>query len=66
MPSLQPTRPPTFPYDLRKIKDFPRRLLCPPDAGVGTVRSFKVVPRYQVNLHDVLGASRLNVIPSII
>lgn len=51
----RPPRPANWFYDLRDLAKFPRRLLFPPDAGVGNVRSMKITPRYEVSLNDVLG-----------
>ncbi|EJD44072.1 hypothetical protein AURDEDRAFT_185128 [Auricularia subglabra TFB-10046 SS5] len=53
------SRPSRFHYRLRTLKQFPARLLCPCDAGVGTVRSFRIIPKYDVKLDDVLNARHL-------
>lgn len=53
------TRPSKFTYRLRQLKRFPKRLLCPCDAGVGTVRSLRITPKFDVRLEDVLNAKHL-------
>ncbi|KZV81331.1 hypothetical protein EXIGLDRAFT_779856 [Exidia glandulosa HHB12029] len=53
------TRPSKFTYRLGQLKHFPKRLVCPCDAGVGTVRSFKITPKFDVKLDDVLNARHL-------
>ncbi|KAG8999662.1 hypothetical protein FRB94_006004 [Tulasnella sp. JGI-2019a] len=55
----RPPRPSKWGYDFRNIADFPHRLLFPPDAGVGTVRSIKITPKYDVSLYDVLDGKHL-------
>ncbi|KAG8870019.1 hypothetical protein FRB98_001940, partial [Tulasnella sp. 332] len=57
--AYRPPRPSYWGYDLRDLKNFPHRLLFPPNAGVGTVRSLKLTPRYEVSIHDVLDGKHL-------
>ncbi|KAH7107804.1 hypothetical protein BKA62DRAFT_684496 [Auriculariales sp. MPI-PUGE-AT-0066] len=52
-------RPGRFTYSLRHLRKLPTRLLCPSDAGVGIVRSFRVVPKFKVSLDDVLNGRHL-------
>ncbi|KAG8937907.1 hypothetical protein FRC00_010622 [Tulasnella sp. 408] len=52
-------RPPKYSYDFSHLTSFPRRLLFPPNSGVGRVRSFKVTPVYDITLNDVLEGKHL-------
>jgi len=61
MPTFKASRPAHYPYSFKAFLDLPRRLLSPPKAGVGTVRSFKITPIYDIALNDVLGQCTLTV-----
>ncbi|KAG8983507.1 hypothetical protein FRB90_005940 [Tulasnella sp. 427] len=52
-------RPPKYSYDFRHLTQFPRRLIFPPESGVGRVRSFKITPVFEVTLDDVLDGKHL-------
>ncbi|KAG8930627.1 hypothetical protein FRC02_003954 [Tulasnella sp. 418] len=54
-----PATPPIFHYTLKGVFQLPRRLIDPPKAGVGTVRSFKITPLYDVVLSEVLDGKYL-------
>jgi hypothetical protein len=46
-------------YSLSALKHAPRRLLSPPTPTIGSVRSFRLTPYFQVSLEDVLSAKHL-------
>jgi len=52
-------RPSRFTYRPSHLLNLPTRLLKPSDAGVGIVRSFRIVPKFDVSLDDVLNGRHL-------
>jgi hypothetical protein len=46
-------------WSFTAFKDVPRRLLRPPTPTIGSVRSFRLTPCFQVSLEDVIDAKHL-------
>jgi len=46
-------------YSFKALQHVPRRLFCPPTPTIGTVRSFRLTPCFQVSVEDVINAKHL-------
>ncbi|KDQ19547.1 hypothetical protein BOTBODRAFT_170629 [Botryobasidium botryosum FD-172 SS1] len=53
-------RPPKYPYTIRGLLDFPRRLRCPPPPfNDARLPSYAVTPNFRVNLEDLIDGKHL-------
>ena len=59
LPLHHANQPKRFHYRFSQLLNVPKRVFFPVDAGVGTTRSFKITPKFDLKLEDMLNAKYL-------